>query len=207
MANKLYDEASVRAIADKIREKANTSATYKIAEMPDGIDAVYAAGQAAGGSGGGGIVPTGEINITENGTYDVTNYASALVAVASSGSSDVVTGTFEIVNPNNADTVYQVSTTDFIVEADIGVHDISSLMAVFDDPDKNVYKNARELFFGTAISNGNVALTAASNTGENVSFLDPSAQHTRYDKDTGVLYIHVGQWVTIKCGTYRFFAW
>ena len=36
-------------------------------------------------SGGSGITPTGSINITTNGTYDVTNYASAVANVSSGG--------------------------------------------------------------------------------------------------------------------------
>ena len=33
------------------------------------------------GQGGGGITPTGTLNITENGTYDVTAYASVVVNI------------------------------------------------------------------------------------------------------------------------------
>lgn len=47
-------------------------------------------GGGTGGSSGGGITPEGEIQITENGTYDVTEYASAVVEVAGSGSSSAL---------------------------------------------------------------------------------------------------------------------
>lgn len=45
MAKKVYEEANIRAIADKIREKSGSNSTYKTSEMPNGIDEVYEAGQ------------------------------------------------------------------------------------------------------------------------------------------------------------------
>lgn len=89
MAQKLYEESYISAIASKIRAKAGLDTKYKTSEMPVGIDAVYNKGYSDGaesvGSSEGGITPTGTIEITENGTFDVTQYASALVNVMSSG--------------------------------------------------------------------------------------------------------------------------
>jgi hypothetical protein len=45
MAKKVYEEANIKAIADKIREKSDSNSTYKTSEMPSGIDEVYEAGR------------------------------------------------------------------------------------------------------------------------------------------------------------------
>lgn len=77
MANRLYNEDSIRDIASAIREKNGTANTYSVAEMGQAIRGIQ--------TGGGGITPSGEITLSDNGQFDVTNFATAIVAVATGG--------------------------------------------------------------------------------------------------------------------------
>lgn len=74
MANVLVERSYLEDIADSIRGKLGIADTYKPSEMSDAIDSIS----------GGGITPTGTININSNGTHDVTQYASAAVNVPNS---------------------------------------------------------------------------------------------------------------------------
>lgn len=74
MANVLVERSYLEDIADSIRGKLGVADTYKPSEMSDAIDSIS----------GGGITPTGTINISSNGTHDVTQYATAAVAVPNS---------------------------------------------------------------------------------------------------------------------------
>lgn len=67
----------------------------------------------SGSAGGGGITPTGTKEITQNGTYDVTNFASVLVNVASSGGSTGVGGNIEsgTITPTKQSTTLDIPTT------------------------------------------------------------------------------------------------
>lgn len=81
MAKVLVSESNLTNIANAIREKNGSSNTYTPAQMATAISNIPT---------GGGITPTGSINITTNGTHDVTNYASAVVNVPTgSGSSEI----------------------------------------------------------------------------------------------------------------------
>lgn len=86
------DGDDLTAIANKIRSKGGTSASL---EFPDGFKDAVDAIQT-------GITPTGTKNINTNGTHDVTNYASANVAVPASA---VDTGTKNINSNGTHDVV------------------------------------------------------------------------------------------------------
>jgi hypothetical protein len=64
----------------------------KVARAKADLDEVYAAGLEAGKAQG---APTGAIEITENGTHDVSAYASAEVNVAASGGGDALADFFQ----------------------------------------------------------------------------------------------------------------
>jgi len=84
-------------IADAIRAKLGVQTQYKPSQMPGAIQSIS----------GGGITPTGTKQITENGTYDVTSFASAEVSVPQSGITP--TGTKQISITSNGTTTEDVT--------------------------------------------------------------------------------------------------
>ena len=96
------DGDDLTAIANKIRSKGGTSASL---EFPDGFKDAVDAIQT-------GITPTGTKNISTNGTHDVTNYASANVAVPASA---VDSGTKQITSNGTGQDVVGYAAVDVAV--------------------------------------------------------------------------------------------
>ena len=95
MANVVIDDTNLKNIASAIRGKNGTDESYKPSEMATAISNIEA--------GSGGIEPTGTLEIKDNGSYDVTEYANANVNVEKgimpTGTIDITAnGTYDVTN-------------------------------------------------------------------------------------------------------------
>ena len=80
----MADLKKIQAQLEKLIGDANQATGNTRTNITDGVeDLISGYGQS-----GSGITPSGTISITENGTYDVTEYASANVAIESDGLSE-----------------------------------------------------------------------------------------------------------------------
>lgn len=89
MANVVIDKFKIDLLANAISDKSGEPVTMTLDEMVTAVDGIQ--------TGGGGITPTGNIDITQAGVTDVTNYASATVPSATVETAESW-GTFSTVN-------------------------------------------------------------------------------------------------------------
>ena len=71
MSKVLIDDSSLLNIGSAIRSKNGASTLYKPSEMAAAINALNM-----------GITPSGSLSVTENGTYNVSQYASVVVNIS-----------------------------------------------------------------------------------------------------------------------------
>ena len=77
MANKLYEESSVQAIAQAIREKNGGTSTYKVSEMAEAVRAIQTGSKT--GEYSWNQIPTAVKNFLTNVTYDSNDYTTSRI--------------------------------------------------------------------------------------------------------------------------------
>lgn len=120
MAKVLITEGYLSDIADAIREKKASEDTYTPAEMADAIESIQT-----------GTAPTGTINISTNGTHDVTDYANANVSVPTGtarSSSDLTASNLTVTAPAG---LYAENATKTLSDANLVAGNIKKDVTIF----------------------------------------------------------------------------
>lgn len=113
MAKVLITENLLDGLADSIAAKSGESAPLTIAEMADAVDAI--------------TVPAGSISITQNDTYDVTGFASAVVAVPPTPPTlQTVTKSYTPTESQQTDTITPSAGYDGLGEVGVTIGAVSS---------------------------------------------------------------------------------
>lgn len=139
-------------VADAIRTKTRSSETITASDFDTEIENIPS---------GGGTTPTGTITITENGTNDVTNYASAVVNVPVVPTQYVIAGnttfTLSVANWELDTYTLVVDTTAYTIDSQnvaIGIPATSSSTNCI-----NVVKAGLVI---TGVSSGNITIVATN---------------------------------------------
>lgn len=85
MSNVVVDKQKIDILANAIADKSGEPVTMTLDEMVSAVDGIQ--------TGGGGITPTGNIDITQAGVTDVTDYATATVPTGTTGTPTATKGT------------------------------------------------------------------------------------------------------------------